>query len=374
MKYFECGFCHHQIFFDDVECQHCQHPIGYVTESKAMLSFEKTSDLLWKALLSPANQNLSGERFPSVTLHHQYFKPCKNYSVYQVCNWVVPADNPHEYCESCQLTHVLPNLNSEENLLYWRRLEQAKRRFLYLTQQMNLMPRPKRDDSDRYGLRFEFLIPSEDEIVMTGHANGVITLNAIEADVVYRETTRVNMGENYRTLLGHFRHESGHYYLDIMKYLHPELTDEFRSFFGDERRDYVQALDHHYNHGAPPNWQEQFISTYATAHPWEDWAETWAHYLHMMETLETAYYGGLVVIGNGRAIKGMQFTESPIGAQDFENTLQNWITLTFNLNALNRSMGLDDAYPFTLSEPVKNKLRFIHKHVLDKAFGTSQSI
>ena len=357
MKYFECAFCQQQIFFDDTHCRHCHHPIGYSAQEKNMLTFAPLGLNHW--------QVLNPDTLAS------FFKPCQNYTQHQVCNWVLAHDSNKTYCASCELTHVLPNLNQPENLLYWKRLEQAKRRFLYLAQRMNMMPRPKKHDDDRYGLRFAFLIPQQGEMVITGHANGLITLNAIEADVVYRETTRVNMGENYRTLLGHFRHESGHYYLDVIQYLHPEFIEEFRQYFGDERQDYAKALEHHYHFGAPEDWQDHFISTYATAHPWEDWAETWAHYLHMMETLETAYYAGLKVQGNGTTLASLNFEECPIGGKDFEHILQNWVTLTFNLNALNRSMGLDDAYPFQLSNTVKDKLRFIHKHVLAKAFGHS---
>ena len=357
MKYYQCALCQHQLFFENTTCNECQHPIGYVAAYKDMLTFKQENDQVWYAINAQYQQ--------------QKFKPCKNYYQHQVCNWFLPADHPNDFCESCQLTHVVPNLNQPENITYWKQLEKAKRRFLYLTQSMNIMPSPKRHADDRYGLRFEFLLPVEDEIILTGHANGVITLNAIEADVVYRETTRVNMGENYRTLLGHFRHESGHYYLDVMQYLHPELIEEFRDIFGDERQDYATALNRHYNEGAPVDWQDNFISTYATAHPWEDWAETWAHYLHMMETLETAYYGGLQVKGNGSTLAKMEFNENPIGGRDFEHILENWVTLTFNLNALNRSMGLDDAYPFQLSEVVKDKLRFIHKHILAKAFNNT---
>lgn len=364
MKYFECAYCQQQIFFDDFACRYCQHPIGFIAQLKEMRAFDKINAQLWQLIVSRDVHSPLASTAEPTTL----FKPCRNYAPHDVCNWMLSADSEHDYCESCRLTHVLPNLNAPENLIYWKRLEQAKRRFLYLAQRMNIMPRPKRHADDRYGLRFEFLIPQNGEMVITGHMHGLITLNAIEADVVYRETTRVNMGENYRTLLGHFRHESGHYYLDIMQYLHPELVDEFRHYFGDERQNYAQALERHYNQGAPDNWQQQFISTYASAHPWEDWAETWAHYLHLMETLETAYYAGLAVHGNGTTLNSMQFNECPIGGQDFEHILENWITLTFNLNALNRSMGLEDAYPFTLSDAVKDKLRFIHRHILDKAF------
>ncbi len=354
MKYFECAQCQQQIFFLDSRCQHCHAPIGFVATERDMGTFQKKSETVWQA------QNTAYK-------NHDY-KPCYNYSHYQVCNWMIPLSSEEDYCESCQLTTVIPNLETQDAIVYWRRLEEAKRRFLYLAQRMYMMPKPKKTPDDRFGLSYEFLMPMDGKPVLTGHANGVITLNAIEADVVYRETTRVNMGENYRTLLGHFRHESGHYYLNIMQFLQPELMDEFRQYFGDERQSYSEALKRHYEHGAPKDWQERFISTYATSHPWEDWAETWAHYLHIMETLETAYYAGLRVDGNGTTLASMSFKECPIGGQDFEHILENWITLTFNLNALNRSMGLEDAYPFKLTETVKDKLRFIHRHVLDKAF------
>ena len=359
MKYFECPKCEHQIFFYSTECHHCKFPIGYIASEKDMCTFEKISEDEWIPLKSEYRAT--------------HYKPCYNYTHYQVCNWMIPGDCDEDYCESCQLTHIIPNLDDPDVITYWRRLEEAKRRFLYLTQRMNMMPRPKRTDDDVFGLRFHFLLPMDGKPVLTGHANGLITMNAIEADVVYRETTRIDMGENYRTLLGHFRHESGHFYFSIMQHLHPELIEEFRFYFGDERQNYATALQRHYEEGAPENWQEKYISTYATAHPWEDWAETWAHYLHIMDTLETAFYGGLRVDGNGKTLASMSFNECPIGGKDIEHILDNWITLTFNLNALNRSMGLEDAYPFTLTEVVKNKLRFIHSHVLDKAFKEAES-
>lgn len=357
MKYFSCAVCSNQIFFANSHCVNCQTALGYIASEKQMGCFDKHSSTLWLAL----NPEIKGKRF----------KPCHNYQHHHVCNWMVPADSEEIYCESCLLTHTIPNLDNPDHIVYWARLEHAKRRFLYLMQQLNTMPRPKRSKDDRFGLRFDFLMPTENTPVMTGHANGIITLNASEADVIYRETTRIKMGENYRTLLGHFRHESGHYYFDLIKHLHPELIDEFRELFGDERQDYSEALKRHYNDGAPQNWADYYVSSYASTHPWEDWAETWAHYLHMMDTLETAYYAGLVVKTNKSDLNNLELKENPIGAQDFDLLLQHWMTLTFNLNALNRSMGLDDAYPFTLSNPVLDKLRFIHHKLLNMTLKKS---
>lgn len=354
MKYFACANCHNQIFFANSQCTHCDKALGYVASEKDMGSFEKYNQTRWRAL----NTHFKSE----------LYKPCFNYTHHQVCNWMIPLDSEEIYCESCVLTRTIPNLDNPDHTLYWSRLEHAKRRFLYLMQRLNIMPRPKKSDDDRNGLRFDFLMPESNRPVITGHYNGLITLNATEADVVYRETTRIKMGENYRTLLGHFRHESGHYYFDLMQQLHPELIDEFRALFGDERQDYAEALKKHYHLGAPSNWETQYISSYASTHPWEDWAETWAHYLHMMDTLETAYHAGLIVKTDKNDLNNLEFIEDPIGAQDFEQVLQNWMTVTFNLNALNRSMGLDDAYPFKLSNVVLEKLRFIHHKLLSMAF------
>ncbi len=103
---------------------------------------------------------------------------------------------------------------------------------------------------------------------------------------------RVQMHEPYRTLLGHFRHEVGHYYWDRL-IAETRWQEGYRNLFGDERASYADALDHHYKNGAPDNWQESSVSAYATMHPWEDWAETWAHYLHMMDAVDTALGFGM---------------------------------------------------------------------------------
>lgn len=355
MRYFACSECQQQIFFAKTHCDTCGCRIGYSAKYQDLICFDEVEIEQWQP---KKNNNLT----------NQYFKPCYNYTHHQICNWVLAYDDNEIYCESCQLTYIIPPLDQHENIEYWRHLEKAKQRFLYLTQRLNIMPHPKKNDKDALGLRFNFLVPMNGQTVMTGHGKGIITLNAQEANVIYRETTRVNMGENYRTLLGHFRHESGHYYFYLIEKLRPDLLSEFRYYFGDERQDYAEALQKHYEYGPQKNWQTNYISSYATAHPWEDWAETWAHYLHMMETLETAFYAGLAVNAQQGSLANLTMDECPIGAQNFEKILNSWVTLTFNLNALNRSMGLEDAYPFKLSEIIKGKLRFIHRHLLDLAF------
>jgi hypothetical protein len=198
--------------------------------------------------------------------------------------------------------------------------------------------------------------------VLTGHRNGVITIHVAEADDVEREQRRHQMHEPYRTLLGHFRHESGHYYWDRLLQHSPRLA-AFRLVFGDERADYSEALTWHYQRGAPTDWPQRFISAYASAHPWEDWAETWAHYLHMTDALETAVACGLSL----QPLRPDEPSLPPTVRGDrlgaFGQMLTAWFSLIYVLNNLNRSLGLPDSYPFILSTPAIDKLRFIHETI-----------
>ena len=197
---------------------------------------------------------------------------------------------------------------------------------------------------------------------MTGHANGLITILLSEADSVHREQMRKQMSEPYRTLIGHFRHEVGHYFWDRLVANNEKRLTEFRNLFGDDRLDYGEALKNYYRTGAPANWQQTYISKYASSHAWEDWAETWAHYLHIMDMAETAYYYGISVNPNvnEKSIKG-SFTFDPYEKRDFEKIYQSWAPISFAINSLNRSMGVPDAYPFVVSSAVVTKMKFIHK-------------
>jgi hypothetical protein len=224
------------------------------------------------------------------------------------------------------------------------------------------LPIVSRDADPRRGLAFEFLADAPDGArVMTGHAEGVITLNVAEADDAEREKRRANLGEPYRTLLGHLRHESGHYYWDRL-ILQEGAADAFRAVFGDERQDYGEALAAHYRNGAPADWQERFVSAYATAHAWEDWAETWAHYLHIVDTLEMAAYCGLQ-LRPGRLDEPSLRAAPPVPTDyrgPFERVIDGWLPVAYLLNNLNRGLGLPDAYPFVLSPQVVAKLRYVH--------------
>jgi hypothetical protein len=246
----------------------------------------------------------------------------------------------------------VPDLAEPANLSRWQQLENGKRRLLYSLMRHGLSFRPK--SRDPAGLAFEFAADGEQRVV-TGHADGLITINLAEADPVWREQMRENMGETYRTVLGHFRHEIGHYYWDQLIKGSPRLA-AFRAAFGDERADYTAALESHY--AKPPGARSAgFVSAYACMHPWEDWAETWAHYLHMVDTLETARSYGLAIERN--VAEPVQVGELQLS--DFEQLIRGWGPVSLALNSLNRSMGQPDPYPFTLDDVITSKLRFVHE-------------
>ena len=260
--------------------------------------------------------------------------------------WCRPrAQQP--FCNSCRLTEVAPDLSDTHNRIAWAGIEAAKRRLLYTLYSLKL-PLSARQEWPNEGVAFQFLSSTPDKPVMTGHEDGIITLNIAEADSAFRENMREKMGEAYRTVLGHLRHEIGHYYWDRLIKNSAKLAD-FRQLFGDDTLDYEQAVQRHYEQGPPANWSESYISAYATMHPWEDWAETWAHYLHMVDTLETAKSHGLSLRVPSAERYGEQISTDAVAFRDFESLTSNWNAVTLALNSLNRSMGLKDAYPFVLS-------------------------
>lgn len=275
-------------------------------------------------------------------------KRCKNSVDYDVCNWLV--SNPaHTLCLSCELNHTIPNLLDPNRRAWWKSLEYAKRRLIYSLLNLNLSVVGKH--SDPTGLAFKFMEDQRtnpevmEEHVYTGHYDGMITINIAEADRVRREIARQYTKQLYRTLLGHFRHESGHYYFDKLIDSEQRKAD-FRELFGDETIDYVAALKEYYKNNFVTPHDPNMISHYAQSHPWEDWAEVWAHYLHMIDTLETA--------------NQYRVRQSSAQFDDIDKTLGEWSELSLLLNSLNRSMGLEDAYPFVLSDLTLRKLRFVH--------------
>jgi len=342
VKFFHCSHCNQRVFFDNVQCIACGSRLGFVPAELQMLSF--SSDGRWTRL---------GPEGPPQ-------RPCANYAAEGVCNWMVAADDPQALCISCRTTAVIPALGKPENRLYWSLLEQAKRRLFYTLIGLKL-PVPNREADPANGLTFQFL---EDgglqHRVLTGHDEGVITLNIAEADDAAREKTRTSMHEPYRTLVGHFRHESGHYYWDRLV-ADTSWLDEFRELFGDERQDYDAALRQHY---AQPraDWESSFISMYASSHPWEDWAECWAHYLHMVDGLETAAAWGLRLEHASEDEGPLEVRAVDPDAPSLDVALiRQWLPVSQFSNAMNRSLGLHDSYPFVVPPAVVAKLAFVHR-------------
>jgi hypothetical protein len=345
MRTLSCARCGQRVFFENTACDHCGAVLGFVPAELAFASIEiDGADGRWQRLGGGAPQ-----------------KPCANYQPLQVCNWMLPASATGSLCLSCATTEVIPSLTKPENLAHWTLIEQAKRRLIYGLLALKL-PVPSKADDPAHGLSFRFmetLTPKTQ--VMTGHNDGVITLNIAEADDARREQIRRELHEPYRTLLGHFRHEVGHYYWDRLLRDSPWIA-EYRRLFGDERVDYAQALQQHY---ATPlaDWPQRFVSVYASAHPWEDWAECWAHYLHLRDGLETAASWGVRLAD---AVPGAPAVEPAPLAPDaaLETALiEQWLPVSQFINAMNRSLGTRDSYPFTMPAAVVEKLAFIHKLV-----------
>jgi hypothetical protein len=352
MKIFHCDHCDQLIFFENTFCVSCGHTLAYLPDEADMGTFKLDGDHPRRVGVR-AGQELE-------------YRFCANYTPANVCNWVVSTDDPNPYCQSCRLTRIIPNLSQAGTREEWSRLEAAKRRLMYSLISLNLPAASKAEDPER-GLGFEFLADQPPGTpgaakVLTGHENGMITINVAEADGAERERRRLQMHEPYRTILGHFRHEIGHYYWDRLIRDSAEIED-YRRLFGDERQDYAQALQSYHKQGAPPDWPLSFVSAYASAHPWEDWAETWAHYLHIIDTLETAVECGLTLRPKRSDEPALKPNISVVGRErpTFDKIIDRWFPLTYVLNNLNRGMGLQDAYPFILPPPVLDKLRFIHE-------------
>ena len=349
MQLFECSNCHQPVYFDNNYCTSCQHVLGFDAKQMQMVALEGSEDTaIWT---EPSSQT--------------QYKFCQN-KQYHVCNWLLLETDQHEFCLACSLNRVIPNLSDPKYRQRWHKIELAKHRLVYALLRWKL-PLENKVQNPELGLAFDFKAdpncPNEPK-VMTGHDNGLITLNIAEADDVERAMARDNMDEVYRTLLGHFRHEIGHYYWDVLVD-GTEFLQPCRALFGDERMDYQEALDRHYHQGPPSDWMQHYISPYATMHPWEDWGETWAHYLHIVDVLETADSFGIQI--RPKVVKDQQdhlmhlaVKQNPYYSQSFDEIYQAWLPVAFAMNSLNRSMGQEDFYPFVINLEVQNKLRFIH--------------
>jgi hypothetical protein len=352
MKLFSCGACQQVVHFENSQCTKCGHALAFLPDRSLLAAIEPVRDRpdLFVALGPGAER--------------ARYKLCGNQIDHGACNWAVPEQDQHRFCRACRLNELIPNLSDPKAKTAWLKLEQAKRRLVYTLLQLRLPVEPRAEQPQ--GMAFAMKEDQPSEKVMIGHESGLITMNIAEADSPFREKMRLELGESYRTLLGHFRHEIGHYYWDRLLAGSP-LLEKFRELFGDERASYEQALQRHYSEGAPRDWPARFVSSYASMHPWEDWAESWAHYLHMVDTLETAGSFGLAlkphVAAGAKTPKDaakLQVGTRRLAFDDFDELARAWVPLTVALNSLNRAMGLPDLYPFVLAEPALKKIRFVH--------------
>lgn len=328
MKHFHCS-CGQRVFFDSYQCTRCGEPLGF---DARIIDIVPVQPGYWR---------------------------CGNGVDYELCNWLVQAGSDNRYCQACRLNSMVPNLDKPDNLRLWARLESAKRRLLYnlLCLQLPLGPGKRVP-----GLQFRFMEDQRrnpevlENFIGTGHHGGVITINLGEADEVELVAVREQMQERYRTLLGHFRHECGHYYRDELL---PDSASVARwtRLFGSADADYAASMAAYYREGPAPDWHQRYVSRYATAHAHEDWAETFAHYLHIQDALETAHVAGLARAEGDRQ----------------SGWILEWMRLSVTLNELNRSLGLEDPYPFVLTQPVIDKLEFINELVRARSIDQPHS-
>ncbi|GAB88437.1 zinc-binding metallopeptidase family protein [Gordonia rhizosphera] len=328
MREFLCRRCGQRLSFENSLCLNCQSPLGLSLRDRAIVVLDDSEQ---------------------IDIDGRTMRRCANSSTAQ-CNWLVDVDDLGELCESCRLTRTRPSDSDPEAMEAFGQAEAAKRRVVFELSELGL-PLVGRSDDPATGLAFD-LLSSATQSVITGHDNGLITLDLAEGDDVHREQMRVELAEPYRTLLGHFRHEIGHYYQLVL--ITDDKRPDFERLFGNPDDDYQAALDRHYSQGAPAGWQDEFVSSYATMHPAEDFAETFAHYLHIRDTLDTA--AAFAMAPANTSLAGNELD----GDVGFDHIVDRWLPLTWALNQINRSMGHPDLYPFVLAEPVLRKIRYVH--------------
>lgn len=371
---FSCR-CGRPVFFRNSVCLACHTPLGYEPTRRLLLPLEPAPASA-AGTTAAATESSGLWRQAGASRSAPRYRRCGNLDTAASCNWLVPeAEAPAgqpTLCRCCRLTRTLPDLSVPGNSEYWYRIELAKRRLVSSLIALRLPLQSKSEDPG-HGLVLDLLRgPPGGPPVITGHDDGVITLDVEEADDAHREESRDKLGERYRTLLGHLRHEIGHYYWQRLVD-GSEWQEPCRAVFGDERLDYAAALKKHYAEGPPVDWNQRHVSAYASSHPWEDWAETWAHYLHMVDTLDTALSFGLE--GERVELQYERFSPATLAVEgtraaideegrDFLRLLNGWMELTGVLNELSRSMGVPDFYPFVLSAPAVRKLHFVHRVVV----------
>lgn len=322
MKAYRCRACGNPLYFENSVCVSCGTSLGYSRGEREIVPVDASGvyvdadGWIWHVC---RNLNLSG------------------------CTWLAPLAGGQ--CFSCDLTRIRPADSDAAGIANFPVAERAKRHLITDLDALGFAVVPQ--SSDAHGLAFD-LLSSTQEPVMIAHNDGIITIDLAESDDSHRERIRRQLDEPYRTMLGHFRHEVGHYFQWRLVEGEPDVLERCRALFGDESVDYEAAIQRHYDQGPPTDWPERYISSYATMHPYEDFAETWAHYLHICDTLETAVEYGLLPAAD------------LVGHARFRDLVEAvWMKLAEALNLVNRSMGTHDLYPFVLAPTVLDKLDFV---------------
>ncbi|CAD5250969.1 MULTISPECIES: zinc-binding metallopeptidase family protein [Halomonadaceae] len=262
------------------------------------------------------------------------------------CNWIAPEEGA--FCRACAMTALAPDPSLPNAIPNWAKTEAAKRWVLDNLGRWHWF-RPEDPGAPPV---FHLLAEGRTPVPM-GHIEGVVTISVAEVDPVLVTTRREALEEPYRTMIGHMRHEISHMLWWRLS-LREDFLDAFREMFGDERQDYTAALQRHYTDGPPPDWKERYLTTYASAHPHEDWAETAAHLLHLTDIADSFAASDL----SSPELPSHQW--EPYAEPDAERLIYVAASLTVGVNHVNRSMGLPDLYPFVLSETARHKLAFVH--------------
>jgi hypothetical protein len=321
VKAFSCRVCGNSLYFENSICVSCKTNLGFSREERAIVPVDGKGQY--------------------VDADGDIWHVCKNLNL-SGCTWL--TEFPGGYCFACSLTRTRPSDEDIAGLKGFKVAEEAKRRLVVELDTLGFPVVSRTDDAEN-GLAFD-LLSSKDEKVTIGHDNGIITLDLAESDDAHREKVRVKLDEPYRTMLGHFRHEIGHYI--EWQHVRGDLIAKARELFGNEEESYADAIERHYSEGPPAGWETRYISMYATMHPFEDFAETFAHYLHICDAIETASAHGLATVASPQSFTS--FRDLVVGV---------WIPLSIALNQINRSMGKAPLYPFVIPTPVLDKLQFV---------------
>jgi hypothetical protein len=361
MRLYSCDHCHSPVHFDNRVCGTCGYRLGFVAETLS---------------LHAVVLDYAGARWQVLHRTDASYRFCANATL-DICNWLVPSQSSETYCVACRYNRLIPDADSQSGLTRWRAIAHAQRHLFYSLLRWDL-PLSSRAEDPVGGLAFDLKEdePSDDGScapVMMGHNQGLIIIRAAEADDLTREKVRHSLGEPYRTLLGHFRHEIGHFYWTRLVRNAGRLED-FRWHFGDERAPYNAALKTYYAHGPRPGWQNAHISAYASSHPWEDFAESFAHVLHIVDSMETAHAYGVSFAPYGQKDFTLSATFDPYGHHSFADIARIWAPLSEAINSLHHSMGESEFYPFSLNAATIDKLGFVHSLITDASLNAANTV